>query len=226
MFIYELNQPIYNCFIRGSLNRWNGLPRSKSLFYTPEGHGLPIGNLTSQLFSNVYLSVFDDFVKRKLGCRYYGRYVDDFYIVHPDPNYLRWLVPHIRCFLSEELHLTLHPDKIVLQHYAKGVPFLGAYIKPHRNYPVKRTVNIFRAAIRKMEQECLQPGISFPRLMEMRSVINSYCGYLKHFAAYKILDGVFRDSSLKRYFYFTPDYGKVKIKDKYIHCTKCLENEQ
>ena len=65
--------------------------------------GLPIGNLASQWFGNFYLNAFDHYMKNTLGIRYYGRYVDDFVIVHPDREFLKALVPKIACFLSGEL---------------------------------------------------------------------------------------------------------------------------
>jgi retron-type reverse transcriptase len=71
------NDPKKNCLIRGSKIDWKGLPKTKSLFHARKNCGLPIGNLTSQLFGNVYLNEFDHFVKKDLQIRYYGRYMDD-----------------------------------------------------------------------------------------------------------------------------------------------------
>ena len=135
--------PQRDCRIRGSAEDWEGLPPTKSLFNSPEGVGLPIGDLTSQLFSNIYLGELDGYVKRVLRCKHYGRYVDDFFIVHPSKRYLKELIPWIREFLKEELELELHPDKIELQHYSRGVAFLGAYVRPYRRYPSKRTAGFF-----------------------------------------------------------------------------------
>ncbi len=72
------HDPTGNCIIRRIKNDWAGLPKSKSLFFAGKDKGFPIGNLTSQLFGNIYLNDFDHFIKHKLGFRYYGRYVDDF----------------------------------------------------------------------------------------------------------------------------------------------------
>jgi len=110
------NDPREKCIIKGRRSDWNGLPDSKSLFYSKPGCGLPIGNLTSQLFANIYLNAFDHFVKRDLGIRYYGRYVDDFVLVHHAKSFLISLIPQIADYLQNRLHLTLHPDKI----YRKG----------------------------------------------------------------------------------------------------------
>jgi hypothetical protein len=71
------NNPTKHCFIKGSRHNWRDLPPDKSLFHSAPGCGLPIGNLTSQIFANVYLNTLDHFVKHDLGMRYYGRYVDD-----------------------------------------------------------------------------------------------------------------------------------------------------
>jgi hypothetical protein len=90
-------RPTENCVIKGRRSDWDGLPPSKSLFYSPPRCGLPIGNLSSQVFANFYLNVFDHFVKHDLGIRFYGRYVDDFVVVHTDHEYLVSLIGVLRC---------------------------------------------------------------------------------------------------------------------------------
>ncbi len=128
------NNPVENCRVKGNKTNWSGLPASKSLFKVSKTNGLPIGNLTSQLFGNVYLNEFDHFVKRDLRIRYYGRYVDDFVIIHENKHYLLNVISEIRKYLQSELSLQLHPDKIYFQHFSKGVSYLGAVIKSHRIY--------------------------------------------------------------------------------------------
>jgi len=114
--------------------------------------GLPIGNLTSQLFGNVYLDEFDHWVKKYLHIKYYGRYVDDFVLIHPSKEYLKLSISYIRDYLKEKLHLELHPNKIYLQHFSKGVKFLGAVIKPYRIYIASRTKGNFYKAIEKQNK--------------------------------------------------------------------------
>jgi len=132
------SDPTENCQLNTPERMWIGLPKSKSLFYSPPDCGLPIGNLTSQLFSNVYLHDLDCFVKHQLKCKHYGRYVDDFYIVSSseDPGYYQDLRCQIDDFLKEKLQLQLHPRKFYLQHYSKGLPFLGVVV-----YPYHTTIN-------------------------------------------------------------------------------------
>ena len=116
--------PKENCIIVGDLSNWDGLDPAKSLLHLAPGLGLPIGNLTSQLFSNVYLNEFDQFMKRKLKCKYYGRYVDDAAVVSSDKKWLLSLVPEIRSFLSTELGLDLHMGKLEISEVHHGVEFL------------------------------------------------------------------------------------------------------
>lgn len=115
---------------------WKNIPASKSLFGTRPDCGLPIGALTSQLFSNVYLNDLDHQIKKR--CRYYGRYVDDLLLMDTDPNRLKDLTAYIGDEL-DKIGLALHPGKIYLQHYRKGFYFLGHYIKPYRSYISRRT---------------------------------------------------------------------------------------
>ncbi len=87
--------------------------------------GLPLGNLTSQLFANVYMNVFDQWVKHQLKVKHYIRYADDFVFLSPERAELQSLVPHIQQFLEQCLHLSLHPDKVFIKTVASGVDFLG-----------------------------------------------------------------------------------------------------
>jgi len=109
--------PTQNCIVKSKRREWQGLPPDKSLFHSAIHCGLPIGNLTSQVFANFYMNPFDHFIKHDLGIRYYGRYVDDFVLVHQDKEYLKSLDPLIKTTLHDRLQLTLHPKKIYLQHF-------------------------------------------------------------------------------------------------------------
>ena len=101
----------------------------KNLMLQPEGHGLVIGNYTSQVFSNIMLDPLDRFITNDLGYKYYGRYVDDFFILVPKTELKRAIkdIEAIRDFLFS-LKLTLHPRKIYVQNIKKGIPFLGRIV--------------------------------------------------------------------------------------------------
>lgn len=93
--------------------------------------GLPLGNLTSQLFGNIIMNEFDQFVKHRLRIKQYVRYTDDFVIVSEDPAELLLLVRPMQDFLETQLGLRLHPDKIEIRKYRQGVDFLGYMLLPH-----------------------------------------------------------------------------------------------
>ena len=160
------NDPTKNCIIKWKKSDWVWLPKSKSLFFAKNNCWLPIWNLTSQVFSNIYLSDFDKFVKYDLSKQvpltkgvvwkteglYYGRYVDDFIIVHKNKEFLKSIIPKIQDYLQINLWLTLHPKKIYLQHYTHGVPYLWSFIKPYRIYTWKRTKWNFYQKIQILNQ--------------------------------------------------------------------------
>lgn len=114
------------------------------------GVGIPIGNLTSQLFSNIYLNELDQFVKHALRARRYVRYMDDFALLHDDKGYLRAMKDEITAFLAARLALTAHPHKVRIDATARGVAFLGYRIFPHhrllRSSTVRRFVSRAKAA--------------------------------------------------------------------------------
>ena len=86
---------------------------------------MPLGNLTSQFFANIYLNELDHFVKHKLKAKYYIRYVDDFVIVHNSKSQLKIWKNEIEEFLKAKLKLELHPNKVSIKTLASGIDFLG-----------------------------------------------------------------------------------------------------
>ncbi|MCX6989654.1 MAG: RNA-directed DNA polymerase [Chlamydiae bacterium] len=180
------NDPAKNCIIKGKVSDWDDLPRDKSLFHSPENCGLPIGNLTSQVFANFYMNPFDHYMKKELGIKYYGRYVDDFVVVHHDKEYLKELIPKVRGFLDEELKLKLHPKKIYLQHYGKGVSFLGAFIKPNRIYVNHRSVRNFREAIQRQNAIIEEDPPTVEEKQHFLSSMNSYLGMMLPYKSYTL----------------------------------------
>ena len=179
--IVQVN-PKEHCKIKGERSDWDDLPHDKSLFHTPAGCGLPIGNLTSQLFSNVYLNELDQYVKRTLHCRHYGRYVDDFYIVGNCRSELTGLIAPIRGFLSEKLGLQLHEGKTTIYPIERGVPFLGAFVKPYRNYVDNQTVDRMDAKLYQMQLRGARvTGVQKRQFAGyLQAALNSFAGVLSH----------------------------------------------
>ncbi|KKR07243.1 MAG: Retron-type reverse transcriptase [Parcubacteria group bacterium GW2011_GWC2_39_14] len=118
--------------------------------------GLPLGNLTSQLFVNIYMNEFDQFVKRKLKVKYYIRYADDFVVFSEDKFYLEKLIPKLSEFLTNKLKLTLHPKKLFIKTLASGLDFLGWVIFPHHLIPRTSTKKrMFKKLKQKHSKESL-----------------------------------------------------------------------
>lgn len=90
-----------------------------------EYKGMPLGNLTSQFFANVYLNELDYFIKHKLKAKYYIRYVDDFIILHNSKGQLEDWKSEINLFLDNGLKLELHPDKSKIIQISRGIDFVG-----------------------------------------------------------------------------------------------------
>ena len=174
--IVIFHNPVKNVIIKGSRKDWQGLPKSKSLFLTKENKGLPIGNLTSQLFGNIYLDCMDKYIKDTLGFKYYGRYVDDFYILDKSKNRLKDAIRAIRNFIKKKLGLILHPNKIYLQHFTKGVKFLGVFLKPYRIYVDKRIKKSFYTALDKEYED----------ISSFVSSVNSYLGFMSNYDTFNL----------------------------------------
>lgn len=159
-----------------SISKWNNIPPSKSLFCTAQSCGLPIGSLTSQLFSNVYMDKIDHLIKSRF--RYYGRYVDDLLLMDADKQKLLSAIPEIATWLGD-MALCLHPKKTYLQHYSKGFYFLGQYIKPGRAYISNRTKKYIYKMMGEVNEQCHnRSSLSPEELSEICSRLNSYFGIL------------------------------------------------
>jgi RNA-directed DNA polymerase len=142
-----------------------------------KGIGLPLGNLTSQLFVNIYMNRFDQFVKHKLKAGYYIRYADDFVIFSHNRKWLEFYIQAIKNFLCNELKLELHPDKLFIKTIASGVDFLGMVNFPdHRILRTKtkrRMLKRISAAREKLKNNLISEEY-------FNSSLNSYLGMLKH----------------------------------------------
>jgi len=144
----------------------------ESFHSTATGKGLPLGNLTSQLFANVYMDEFDQFVKHVLKQKYYIRYADDFVIMNQSREKLLEVLPMIEEFLKNNLKLSLHPDKVFIKTIASGVDFLGwVHFPKHRVLRTKTKKRMFK----RLKDIFYKP-----------EVVYSYLGLLKHGNANKL----------------------------------------
>ena len=155
-----------DAIIQDAANTLVRVPPHKSLFQTPAGIGLPIGNLSSQFFANVYLDPVDQMVKRRLGLRYV-RYVDDMVLIHHEPKVLLAAAAAIRESLAK-IGLRLAEHKTYVAPAAKGVDFVGHVIRPHRRSGRPKT---HRNALRRLVDTAMP---------DFRATCNSYLGLYRH----------------------------------------------
>lgn len=125
--------------------------------------GLPLGNLTSQFFANLYLNRFDHFVKEELGAKFYARYVDDFLMAANDLGFLKEAKQPIKNYLIH-LRLKLHPEKCHILRTDKGVPFLGQVIYPDYRLLKQQNVRRFCQRLKRLERQLSQGQIDRKRL--------------------------------------------------------------
>jgi retron-type reverse transcriptase len=136
------HDPHVDVLLHGDPERLALIPPHKSLFNAPADQGLPIGNLSSQFFANVYLDALDQFVKHRLHARHYVRYVDDFVLLHESAQWLNAARVNIEAFAAAELRLQLNPRKTILQPVHRGIDFAGQVVKPWHRSIRRRTLNV------------------------------------------------------------------------------------
>jgi len=185
------------------------LPSHKTLFKARPGCGLPIGNLTSQFFANVYLDELDQFVKHHLQCRYYLRYCDDFVMLSEQRDKLLTWKAAVEEFLARRLKLRLNKKRQSLQPVSNGINFLGYIVR--RNYILvrKRVVNNLKSRLSDVERKLIKkdhpPYIKvvydYPALERLRATLASYFGHFKWTNAYRLqMSLVKRYGFLSRFF--------------------------
>lgn len=202
-----MHRPELKCIKKCSKKLWRHIEKSKSLFWNGKWFGMAIGNLTSQIFANFFLTILDKFVKR-FKCVGYGRYVDDFGIIAKNKRVLMMLMCQIRKYIQKHLKVTLHPNKWYIQHYSKGVNIIGATIKRERLYAGNRLVyNAFNFV------ETTKFDGDIERYIQR---YNSYTGYMCHFRTYNIRKRLYESlpQEVTKLTYINSDFKVLKIRQK------------
>ena len=229
-----------------NIKRYKRMPEHKSLAKTNKSHiGLPIGNLTSQFFANVYLNELDHYVKHVLKCRSYIRYCDDFIILEPSETRLYEIKHHITCFLYEKLKLESNARYGNVAPISNGIDCLGYIV--HFNYKLirKRTVHHFEHRLLYYKKQLESKGTDVIKMLKnlrlmrtdiqlcdkavsaylypmflltkLHSVISSYLGMFKHADTYRLKQSIF-DNYSYLYHYF----DKAILEDTYFTKLKAL----
>lgn len=156
--------------------------------------GIPIGNLTSQLFANLYLSPLDHFIKEQLRQRYYVRYMDDFVILEQGKARLWKVLDEVQSYLSGRLKLELNFRRVAIMPIEKGMDFLGYVIFPGGYKRIRRrNVVNFRRRLKCLASEYAQGMIPYD---QVRASIASWLGLAKHANAYRLSRAIFSEQDV------------------------------
>ena len=158
------------------------IKRILSNYSTDIGKGMPLGNLTSQFFANVYLNELDQFVKHQLKARYYIRYVDDFVFFNISPTVLQQWKEEIAQFLTEHLELQLHPDKSKIILLNRGVEFLGFKIFPHHKLLKRKNMRYFLRKLRLTDSLYREEKITYD---DVYNFMEGWCAHAKNANTFK-----------------------------------------
>ena len=207
---YLFRDPLENSKFIGNPNYIKLMPENKSLRFCKPGVGLPIGDVTNQLNSNIYMNLFDYFVLRKLHIKHYGRYVDDSRLLYNDYKYLEECKIASDEFLTNVLHLTMDPNKTTITDLYDTNYFLGAAFKPYRKYVTNKTIKRTKKYFKYLNDEIINDPY-FNKEYEL-SHLNSRLGYFSHFNEYKFLKReIEKYPSLINIYEFDTNLSKAKI---------------
>ena len=166
--------------------------------------GIPLGNLTSQFFANVYLNELDQFVKNKLKSKYYMRYVDDFVILHKSKNQLKIYKKQIDKFLNNDLGLELHSDKSRIISLSKPIPFVGFRVFYYHKLLKKSNQRNIQKRLDKFKTLFSTNQITYDKIYES---IQGFIAYTKHANTYNLRRKILK----KREEYFPNEMSSIEI---------------
>lgn len=192
------------------------VPEHKSLRYAAKDKGLPIGNLNSQFFANVYLNKLDQFVKHQLKCQYFLRYCDDFVLLSADKNQLVVWREKIEAFLYTELALSLNIKRERCLSISSGVDFLGYIVRRDYLLPRRRVVNqlrqklaVYQKKLIEQRTNCVVYYFDYKALEQCRATLASYWGHLLHADSYRLRQRLLLEFPFLQQFFSISDEGAI-----------------
>jgi len=217
------HRPSEDFVFKGSVPAKGVLPPHKTLFHEDKDRGIPIGNLTSQFFANIYLNELDQFVKRNLGVKHYIRYVDDFILLSKNPEQLLEWKGKIIHFLAEHLKLELKDTEVQPESVYGGIDFLGYFVKSRYTLVRRRVFRNFQKTIsevlpRKNRSDTIYDKVTYLQELgdwrKLQSRINSYIAHFLHANSFSAL--------MKLHEKLQPFHSIASINNKYIRIPKRL----
>ena len=188
--------------IKGERKGWQNIPPHKTLFKLPKNRGLPIGNLSSQFFANVYMNDFDNFVKRVLKSKRYLRYVDDFVLFANSKEELVYQYKQMVIYLQNNLGLSLRAEFVakdeediynrIIKPNTQGLDFLGYVIHPYHTLVRKRVIKNYKyKKARYLDKyEKSRGKMNLEEIKQFLSVQASFVGHIKHADSFNLLNKV------------------------------------
>ncbi|MGJ9460136.1 reverse transcriptase domain-containing protein [Oceanobacillus sp. CF4.6] len=159
-----------------------------------DGIGMPIGNLVSQLFANLYMNELDQYAKHEMKLHHYIRYMDDVVILHEDKKELHRIFEEIEAFLSYELKLQLN-NKTTIRPIKDGIEYVGYRIWPTHRKLSKKTVKKMKARLKYLKNSFARGEVNVD---DVRSTLMSYLGLMKHANCYNLKNKILREFVLMR----------------------------
>ncbi|MDO8527845.1 MAG: RNA-directed DNA polymerase, partial [Deltaproteobacteria bacterium] len=156
--------------------------------------GIPIGNLTSQFFANIYLNGLDHFIKEILGCRFYLRYMDDFVILHDDKDFLWFAKEAVVRYLSG-LKLCLNENKCRIFKAEQGTPFLGMHIFPNKRRIKKQNLLRFKRRLKQFQKQYAEGKLEWPHIIQS---IQSWIGHAAHADTARLRNNLLPEAVFRR----------------------------
>jgi len=206
---------------KGKAHEQSALPAHKTLIKCEPGKGLPIGNLNSQFFANVYLNPLDQFVKHELKYHHYLRYCDDFILLGHSKEQLLASRAQIAAFLSDTLALSLNPKSEKLGLTTNGVNFLGYIVREKYLLVRKRVIGNLKEKLAYYRKALVteEDGIDYYHfddeiLDKLYSSLQSYFGHFKQASSFNLRCAIWSKNPFL-YCYFTYDAEKQRLNKRY-----------
>ena len=202
----------------GKPSNWIGLPANKQLENSPEGIGIVIGDIISQLFSNINLNLTDQWAKREIQLEHWGHYVDDHFVMSMDLDLLNRLQDEILPEAFKNIaHVNLHPKKCHIVPADGANQFLGAYIRKGFLLPRQRTVDKFVMKMQMKEYDLMINTPTLQELLDIRASVNSYLGILSHYKSFNLRKKYIDTPAFNKYFLLDEEMHKITLKKQYLH---------
>jgi len=212
MGLLVFHEPALDCRLRDARRSdFERLPAHRTLFKAAPNCGLPIGNLTSQFFANIYLDALDQYVKHTLKAHCYIRYCDDLVLLSRERPVLEDWEKQIAAFLGDRLKLSLN-NRRKLRPVSNGIDFLGYIVRPDYLLVRRRVTAALRQRLTAVEEALSRSGLSryidgrsvFPwaylPITEVAQWLNSYLGHIRKASCYNLIAG------LRKRFWWLDEY--------------------